>query len=123
MTKTLLTFDDIKDLVDREHVDHPVPAWGGTVRLAVMSGEDRDAWDLQMVSWDEQGNAKFKPAENMRADLVARCWVDENYQRVVTKKQVVLLGQKSGIVLDELYDICKKLNKITDDEIDELEKN
>lgn len=120
---TLLKFSDIENLVDRDFEEIDVPQWGGTVRLAVMTGKDRDDWEQEMLKFGSDGQSQFNPTENMRASLVARCWVDENFERVVSKKEVAKLGQKSSLVLSQLFEHCQRINKITEEELEELEKN
>jgi hypothetical protein len=85
-----------------------------------MTGADRDSWELSMLNAD--GGVDFQGFN--RAALVSRCIVDENFEKIFkTPDQVSKLAQKSAVVLDRLFDICQELNGITDDDLDELEKN
>lgn len=123
---TLLNFDSIVATQDKEYEDVEVPEWGGTVRIAAMSGTDRDRWELSMMQADESSERGFKMNFDAysRVRLVALCLVDDNFQRVfVTDKQVEALGQKSGAVMDRLYNVAQRVNGITDADIDDLEKN
>ena len=123
---TLLNFDDIVDSQDKEYQDVDVPEWGGTVRIATMSGEDRDRWELSMMQADDSSERGFKLNFDAysRVRLVAMCLVDDNFNRIfVTKEQIERLSQKSGKVMDMLYDVAQRVNGITDEDIDDLEKN
>lgn len=123
---TLLNFDDIVDSQDKEYQDVDVPEWGGTVRIATMSGEDRDRWELSMMQADDSSERGFKLNFDAysRVRLVAMCLVDDNFNRIfVTKEQIERLSQKSGKVMDLLYDVAQRVNGITDEDIDDLEKN
>ena len=123
---TLLNFDDILATQDKEYEDVEVPEWGGTVRIAAMSGTDRDRWELSMMQADESSERGFKMNFDAysRVRLVALCLVDDNFQRVfITDKQVEALGQKSGAVMDRLYEVAQRVNGITEADLDELEKN
>ena len=123
---TLLNFDDIVDSQDKEYQDVDVPEWGGTVRIATMSGEDRDRWELSMMQADDTSERGFKLNFDAysRVRLVAMCLVDDNFNRIfVTKEQIERLSQKSGKVMDLLYDVAQRVNGITDEDIDDLEKN
>ncbi|MFZ1396706.1 MAG: hypothetical protein WAS33_07410 [Candidatus Promineifilaceae bacterium] len=123
---TLLNFDDILAKQDKEFEDVEVPEWGGTVRIAAMSGTDRDRWELSMMQADDKSEHGFRMNFDAysRVRLVALCLVDDDFQRVfVTDKQVEALGQKSGAVMDRLYGIAQRVNGITDEDIDDLEKN
>ena len=123
---TLLNFDDIVASQDKEYQDVDVPEWGGTVRIATMSGEDRDRWELSMMQADDNSERGFKLNFDAysRVRLVAMCLVDDNFNRIfVTKEQIERLSQKSGKVMDLLYDVAQRVNGITDEDIDDLEKN
>ena len=123
---TLLNFDDIVASQDKEYQDVDVPEWGGTVRIATMSGEDRDRWELSMMQADDSSERGFKLNFDAysRVRLVAMCLVDDNFNRIfVTKEQIERLSQKSGKVMDLLYDVAQRVNGITESDIDDLEKN
>ena len=123
---TLLNFDDIVASQDKEYQDVDVPEWGGTVRIATMSGEDRDRWELSMMQADDNSERGFKLNFDAysRVRLVAMCLVDDNFNRIfVTKEQIEKLSQKSGKVMDLLYDVAQRVNGITESDIDDLEKN
>ena len=123
---TLLNFDDIVASQDKEYEDVDVPEWGGTVRIATMSGEDRDRWELSMMQADDSSERGFKLNFDAysRVRLVAMCLVDDNFNRIfVTKEQIEKLSQKSGKVMDFLYDVAQRVNGITESDIDDLEKN
>ena len=123
---TLLNFDDIVASQDKEYEDVEVPEWGGTVRIATMSGEDRDRWELSMMQADDSSERGFKLNFDAysRVRLVAMCLVDDNFNRIfVTKEQIEKLSQKSDKVMDLLYDVAQRVNGITESDIDDLEKN
>ena len=115
----------LAEIQDRDFQDIEVPEWGAAVRLAVMTGIDRDSWEMSMMKADnsERGFGINLQAYS-RANMVARCIVDEDFKRIFkTQKDIEVLSQKSSFVLDRLFDICQEMNGITDDDIDELEKN
>ena len=122
----LLNFDDILAKQDKEFENVDVPEWGGTVRIAAMSGTDRDRWELSMMQADDTSERGFKMNFDAysRVRLVALCLVDDDFQRVfVTDEQVKALGQKSGAIMDRLYGIAQRVNGLSDDDIEDLEKN
>ena len=123
---TLLNFDDIVASQDKEYQDVDVPEWGGTVRIATMSGEDRDRWELSMMQADDTSERGFKLNFDAysRVRLVAMCLVDNNFSRIfTTTEEMDALAKKSGKVMDLLYDVAQRVNGITDEDIDDLEKN
>lgn len=122
----LLNFDDILAKQDKEFEDVEIPEWGGTVRIAAMSGTDRDRWELSMMQADDKSERGFKMNFDAysRVRLVALCLVDDDFQRVfVTDEQVKALGQKSGAVMDRLYGVAQRVNGLSDEDIEDLEKN
>ena len=123
---TLLNFDDIVASQDKEYQDVDVPEWGGTVRIATMSGEDRDRWELSMMQADDSSERGFKLNFDAysRVRLVAMCLVDNDFNRIfTTQKEMDALAKKSGKVMDLLYDVAQRVNGITESDIDDLEKN
>ena len=123
---TLLNFDDIVASQDKDYQDVDVPEWGGTVRIATMSGEDRDRWELSMMQADDSSERGFKLNFDAycRVRLVAMCLVDDNFNRIfTTQEEMGALAKKSGKVMDLLYDVAQRVNGITDEDIDDLEKN
>lgn len=112
--------EEVLALDDRKVEEVPVAEWGGTVvRLMEMSAADRDDWELDRFNIVKSG-ARVR---NVRAGLVARCWVDKNGERVVPDDRISELGKKSAKVLDRLFDVCQRLNALTAGEVKEVEKN
>jgi hypothetical protein len=105
-----------QDLSELEKVD--VPEWGDFVYVRKMNGMERDRWEL-MTS-----KAVEKPmGANVRASLCAMTICDEKGKRLFTDNQMSALGAKSAIALDRIFAVSKDLNKLNDDDIEELEKN
>lgn len=115
----LLSKNQILDASDRKSIDVDVPEWGGSVRLAVMSGTARDAYEASLVTMHKDGTAD-RDLTNIRAKLVAACLVDENFEPIFTALE---LGKKSGAVLDRLFDACNKLNMVSESEVEQAAKN
>lgn len=115
----LLSKDQILSASDRKFIDVDVPEWGGSVRLAVMSGTARDCYEASLVQIGKDGKAQ-NDLSNIRAKLVSACLVDANFEPIFTAAE---LGKKSGAVLDRLFDACNKLNAVTDAEVEQAAKN
>lgn len=115
----LLTADAILAAQDRPHEDVSVPEWGGEVRVATMSGKDRDEFEAESYEAGKSGTQLV----NIRARLVARCLVDENGSRLFSLKQIEALGAKSAAALDRIYAVATRLNGMTEADIEDLEKN
>lgn len=101
---------------DKKVVDHEVPEWGGSVKLRVMTGTERDRFESEFVG----GN---KSVEMVRAKLVAKCLCDDDGKRLFTEQEIPELGEKSAAVLDRLFSECMKLNRFSKNDVDDLAKN
>lgn len=101
---------------DKKMVDHEVSEWGGSVKLRVMTGTERDRFESEFVN----GN---KSVDMVRAKLVAKCLCDENGARLFTETEIPQLGEKSAAVLDRLFAECMKLNRFSKEDVDDLAKN
>lgn len=97
----------------------PVPEWGGDVRVRMMSGKQRDAYDRQQYDQYKIGEAGL----NMRARLVAACVVDEAGAALFTAEDVEQLGDKSIAALERVLRVARRLNKLEDSDIEEGAKN
>lgn len=103
-----LTKQQILEKDDRTFKDVECPEWGGTVRIAVMSADQRDKY--------EQAFMKYKNGElpgSIRASLVAATAVDEQFAPLFTAEDVEQLSKKSGAVMGKLFDVATELNVLT----------
>lgn len=114
----ILTAEDILKAQDSDIHKITVPQWGGDVYIRVMSGQERDEWEQKHAPQIRDGKAK-----NVRATLAAICLCDESGNRLFDDKQVDALGKKSAKALDLVFSEIQKVNALTDQEIDDLEKN
>lgn len=118
----LLTADAILSADDRATEDVPVPEWNGTVRVMALSGTDRDAYESAMVDARRNGNATVR-LHNFRAKLVVKCLVDAEGKRLFEDKQVTALAEKSGAVLDRLFDVARRLSGMNEKAVEEAAGN
>jgi len=109
--EAILKADDLK----QETVK--VPEWGGEVIISTMTGAARDAWEQTIVK-DKGINL-----ENLRARLVAATAVDEKGDRLFTEKDAESLGKKASSALDRCVKVAQRLNRLTENELQELTKN
>jgi hypothetical protein len=117
----MLTRDAIFAAQDRAFEDVDVPEWGGMVRIAVITGTDRDAYEASM--YEMKGKEIKLNRDDMRAKLLARAIVDENLKRIFTDADIRELGKKSSKVIERLFTVAQRLNGMTDESVKELEKN
>lgn len=117
----LLTREQILGVADLGHEDVDVPEWGGSVRVGMLTGMERDAFEQEIVT--RQGKKVQMNLANVRAKLVARCVVDEEGQLVFSEKDVTALGRKSALALNRVFAVAQRLNGLTEQDIEELAGN
>ena len=97
----------------------PVPEWGGEVQIKALTGSQLDRFEQEMTkSRDKDGII-----DNLRARWAAKCMVGEDGKTMFGIEEIVLLGKKSGRVLDRIFDACMRINGKDEKYIKELEKN
>lgn len=98
----ILASDDLP----REPVE--VPWVDEKLFIRGMSANDKDAW---MVLHMPDGEA-FRWGEHATADLVAKCLVTEDGERIFTDADIEQLGNKNGQTLAELHRTAMRLSGI-----------
>lgn len=95
-----------------------VPEWPcKTVHVRVMSGAERD-------SYDQSNYERSKRNEPIsRAELLVRCICDESGNRTFEDKDAPALARKNAIVLDRIWDQARRMNGMTAEAAESLEKN
>ena len=109
----MLTRDQILKAEDLKTVDVDVPEWGGTVRVRTMTGKDRQ--EFFRVSTDKDG----KPKNFMEA-LVAATIVNEKNEPLFTSADIEVLGKKSSIALQRVWEKAADLNGLTQKSIEAM---
>lgn len=115
----LLTRDTILAAQDVKYETVTVPEWGGDVRVRAISAAARD--DLEQAAYAAQ--VAKQPFRNMRARMVALCVIDAEGKPVFTDADVDALGNKSAAALDRVYAVAARLNAMSNQDIDDLQKN
>ena len=109
----LLGRDQILTAQDLPTVDVEVPEWGGTVRVRMMTGGERDAFEAGTIT--RHGKKIEQNLVNIRARLVALCVVDEKGQRLFSEADAAALGQKSAAALNRVFNAAQQLNALTEE--------
>lgn len=99
-----------------------VPEWGGDVKVVGMSGAERDAFEDGRQKKDSSGKPKAN-LTNIRAALVAASLRDEAGKLLFTQADVMALGIKSAKALDRVASVAMRLNGMTQEDVEQLEKN
>ena len=116
----LLSKDQILSAQDLDTKDIYVKPWRGYVRIRTMTAHERDRFEQMMFS--NKGGKKER-MEDVRATLVSLTVVDEAGKRLFTDKDVKALGKKSAAALDKIFDEAQKLNRVTDEDVEDMTEN
>lgn len=109
----LLGRDQILGAADLSTVDVAVPEWGGTVRVRMLTGTERDAFEASTVV--RKGKKLETNLENVRARLVALTVIGEDGQRLFDEADAAALGAKSASALNRVFAAAQKLNALTEE--------
>ena len=113
----MLTRDQILAIQDLKTQKVDIPEWNGHVYVRAMTSTERDAWEASILS--QNG----KTPANLRSKLAAQLVCDESGATLFTEQDIEALGKKNAAALDRIFTAVMGLNKITDDDLDELAKN
>jgi len=117
----LLTRDAILAASDIKSEEVEVPEWGGTVRVAMMSGAARDAWEQSLVI--REGTRTRPNLANTRARLAAATVIGEDGQPLFSADDIAALGAKSTAALDRICKAAQRLNGIGAEAMEEAKGN
>jgi hypothetical protein len=113
----LLNKAAILGVADLKHEDVPVPQWGGTVRVRVMTGVERDEFRAAIAS---EGGI---PVGKFSAALLAACCIDEGGRRLFTMGDMEALQAKSAASLDAPAAVAMRLNGLGPTAVEDAVKN
>jgi hypothetical protein len=118
---TLLGREAILAVPDRAFDDVEVPEWGGLVRVAGMSGAERDAFEQSC--YRQRNGQQVWDGRRFRAKLAARTIVDENGLRIFSEDDVAELARKSAKALQRVFEAAARLSGMSKDDLESLEGN
>lgn len=95
--------------------DVEVPEWGGTVRLRGLSASERDSFENEATKTGE--------LINIRSKFIATTLIDEKGNSLFTAKEAVKLGEKDAKVINNLFEIVRKLSGMADDDLEVAQGN
>jgi hypothetical protein len=107
LREQILAVDDIKI----EPVD--VPEWGVSVWVRSWTGRERDMFESEHRDLRD---------EDYRARLVVSTACDEAGQLLFTRQDIPALAKKNAKALDRLSMAAISVNRITPEDVEELEK-
>lgn len=112
----LLNRDEILAANDRKTKDVPVPEWGGVIRLAVMSGTERDAFHSARESLSSS-------LGDFESALLAATIVGADGRLIFSADDIKLIRDKNKDLLDKLAAEAAALNGIGTKAQETAEKN
>lgn len=118
---TFLSKEQILEKDDTEYSEVDCPEWGGKVRLKSIRGRQRDDYEQSLII--ERGGSRTMNLRNARAKLIVLCAVDEAGHLLFTPDDLSALGRKNAKPLDRLFDECRRLAGLSEDDVDKLTEN
>lgn len=107
MKTPILSREQILAAHDLQSEEVPVPEWGGSVRVRMMTGAERDALGASLLGADRKVDMS-----QYRIRLLAACLVDEAGVPLFAPDEVGLLAAKSGVALDRVYRVAERINDV-----------
>jgi len=115
MPKKVLSRADILALNDCKTKEVPVKEWGGSVKIKVMNGLERDAFEKYLA--EDHGSIHFA------TKLLSLALIDDDGKPLFTHEDMNALAEKNGIVLQELSKEILQFNGLTAESLEVAEKN
>lgn len=102
----------------RHQVSAPieVPEWGGAVHVRVMSGAERDAFELATVP-------PLGSLHNVRARLVVATACDPAGALLFEPGDAATVGELDARALDRVFQVAREWNALGADHVDAIKKN
>lgn len=81
----------------------------------------RSKWERSFMRRGQIADGKLVQA---RATLLVRCVVNNDQERkpLYTESDVEMLGKVPAVIIEPIYDLCRKLSGIGQDQVEELEQ-
>lgn len=92
-----------------------VPEWGGDLCVRGLTARERDHFEASIGA-----SANL---DNLRARLVVLSICDDKGERVFKDSDAIELGKKNAQVVNRLFDVARSMSGMSDEDVQELEKN
>ena len=119
----ILAADDI--VTEQVHV----PQWGGTVLVRGMTGDERNAYEKQLLYERPAGNRSARRAgqtttevrrEEIRNRLIMWCCVDQDGNRIFSEDDLSKINTKSAAAIERVIEVAMRLSGLDDDDIEDM---
>jgi hypothetical protein len=115
--------EEILAIDDRQYEDVYVPEWDKTLRVRGLTGAERDSWEGSLLRQDGSRRPRMDYS-NLRARLIVKSVIDkETGERIFTDGDVGMLGGRSASALQRIFEVCQRLSRLTDEDVEELTGN
>lgn len=102
-----------------------VPEWGGVVCVRGLTARERDEFERENMNLKNHFEADAPAAavmHNLRARLVAKCLCRGPKDRTPLfsnfLKGTKVIGEKSGAVIDRIFDVCSALSGMSEADVE-----
>lgn len=112
-----LTKEQILAANDLGLLELPVPEWGGSVFIRVMTAGERDSYENEWLT------NKNKGVDNFRTKFLQRVLCDDKGTLLFTPGEIDALAKKSAKAVGHVWEAAMRHNKLTDEDVEELAKN
>ncbi len=119
--KRFLSRDEILNIKDLPVEEVYVEEWQAWVRVRGLTGAERDQFEQSIV--ETRGKDTRVNLRNIRAKLVTLCVVDEEGKRLFKDEDVELLGRKSAVALNRIFEVAQRLSGLRPEDVEELAGN
>ena len=114
----LLNRDDILNQNDLNTEDVSAQEWGGEVRVREMTASERDTFEARFANTNGKANL-----DNIRAEIVSKCVVDEQGNRLFGKEDIKALAEKSAAPMDRIFQAALALSGMSQEAQEDAVKN
>lgn len=119
----MLTKTDFSTRKDLRKGRVEIPEWDGFVYVSEMSADARDEYEQYVIAESEKKKSEKAAYIHIRAALAAASITDDKGKRLFTFADCAALGEKSGQILDRIFNTANRLNKIYGQESEDVAKN
>lgn len=114
-----LTRDNILAVEDKKQRQIYVPEWGGVVYVRIISGRERDAFEMTI----QAAPGGKRNMNDFRARFAALVLSDKEGKPLFSPADVQALTAKAAAPLHRILMIGQELNGFTDEAVEEMVKN
>ena len=116
MEKKVLSKADILAANDMRREEVLVPEWGGVVYVRSLTADEKDTFEYRLFSQKEN-------ARGIRAAYVGLSLVDDMGVRLFSDDEIPMIGTKFAGAVDRVFEVVSRINRISEKDLDDLEKN